>query len=40
MAKVSKLLIEGYRSVGGEIEINFPANQPIVLVGEKTTYRS
>jgi hypothetical protein len=34
MARVSDLEITGYRSIRDGIEISFPANAPIVLVGE------
>jgi putative ATP-dependent endonuclease of OLD family len=40
MARVSKLTIKGYRSVGNRIEIVFPKNKPLVLVGENNGGKS
>jgi len=40
MAKITKLRIEGYRSIGEPIEIAFPENQPVVLVGENNAGKS
>ncbi|MCP9469934.1 MAG: hypothetical protein NNA31_08040 [Nitrospira sp.] len=34
MARLTRLRIEGYRSIGSPVEIQFPQNQPVVLVGE------
>jgi hypothetical protein len=34
MARIVKLRIANYRSVGKPIEISFPENQPVVLLGE------
>ena len=40
MARISGLRIEGYRSIGEPIEIAFPENQPVVLVGENNAGKS
>jgi putative ATP-dependent endonuclease of OLD family len=40
MAKITKLRIEGYRSIGEPIEIAFPQDQPVVLVGENNAGKS
>lgn len=40
MARVSKLTIKSYRSVGAEIEIVFPQSKPLVLVGENNGGKS
>ena len=40
MARVTKLSIKGYRSVGHEIELVFPQNKPLVLVGENNGGKS
>jgi putative ATP-dependent endonuclease of OLD family len=40
MARVRKLTIEGYRSIGERIEITFPPGQPVVLVGENNAGKS
>ncbi len=40
MAKITRLKIEGYRSIGSSIEITFPENQPVVLVGENNAGKS
>lgn len=40
MARIHKLTIEGYRSIGERIEIIFPPNQPVVLVGENNAGKS
>src|SRR5712691_10145488 len=40
MARVSKLSMRGYRSIGDELEIKFPTGQPVVLVGENNAGKS
>lgn len=40
MAKITKLRIEGYRSIGKPVEITFPEDQPVVLVGENNAGKS
>lgn len=40
MARVTRLTIEGYRSIGSPVEIQFPQNQPVVLVGENNAGKS
>lgn len=40
MARITRLRIEGYRSIGGPVEIAFPENTPVVLVGENNTGKS
>jgi putative ATP-dependent endonuclease of OLD family len=40
MARIHKLTIEGYRSIGERIEIVFPPGQPVVLVGENNAGKS
>jgi len=40
MARIHKLTIEGYRSIGERIEITFPPGQPVVLVGENNAGKS
>jgi putative ATP-dependent endonuclease of OLD family len=40
MARIHKLTIEGYRSIGERIEITFPPGQLVVLVGENNAGKS
>jgi AAA15 family ATPase/GTPase len=40
MARISLVRIEGYRSIGDQIEISFPPHQPLVLVGENNASKS
>jgi putative ATP-dependent endonuclease of OLD family len=40
MARVKKLTISGYRSIGKKVSINFPKGKPLVLVGENNTGKS
>ncbi|HWP91682.1 MAG TPA: AAA family ATPase [Thermodesulfobacteriota bacterium] len=40
MARINKLTISGYRSIKDEIEITFPENSPVVLVGENNSGKS
>ncbi|WP_448601366.1 ATP-dependent nuclease [Thermoflexus hugenholtzii] len=40
MARIRKLMIEGYRSIGERVEIVFPPGQPVVLVGENNAGKS
>ncbi len=40
MARITKLSIEGYRSIRDRIEIQFPPGQPVVLVGENNAGKS
>ncbi|WP_322794738.1 ATP-dependent nuclease [Thermoflexus sp.] len=40
MARIRKLTIEGYRSIRGPIEIMFPPNQPVILMGENNAGKS
>ena len=37
MASIKRLRLKGYRSISGWLEVNFPANQPIVLLGDCQT---
>ena len=34
MARLEKIIIEGYKSIQHPVEIKFPNNMPIVLIGE------
>ncbi|AEB11861.1 ATP-dependent nuclease [Marinithermus hydrothermalis] len=40
MARIRKLTIEGYRSIRDPIEIIFPQDQPVVLMGENNAGKS
>lgn len=40
MARIRKLVIEGYRSIRDPIEIVFPQDQPVVLMGENNAGKS
>lgn len=40
MARITKLRVEGYRSIEEPIEIMFPPSQPVVLVGENNAGKS
>jgi len=40
MARLVKLYIEGFRSIRDPIEIKFPANVPVVLIGENNAGKS
>src|SRR5688572_2264477 len=40
MARVSKLSVKGYRSINARIEIAFPPNKPVVLIGENNAGKS
>ncbi len=40
MARITRLTIEGYRSIGSPVTIAFPRNQPVVLVGENNAGKS
>ncbi len=40
MARLTKLAIQNYRSIGDQIQIEFPANAPVVLVGENNAGKS
>ncbi|GLV49274.1 hypothetical protein TJA_23750 [Thermus sp. LT1-2-5] len=40
MGKITKLSIQGYRSINERIEIRFPLKQPVVLVGENNAGKS
>jgi putative ATP-dependent endonuclease of OLD family len=40
MARISRLRIKGYRSIGEPIGIDFPRDQPVVLVGENNAGKS
>lgn len=40
MARITKLRISGYRSIGDPIEIHFPQNAPVILVGENNAGKS
>src|SRR5882762_10186793 len=40
MARITKLSIQGYRSIKDEIEITFPERVPLVLVGENNSGKS
>ncbi len=40
MARVTKLQIEGFRSIRDPIEIRFPENIPVVLIGENNAGKS
>jgi len=40
MARVTRLSIKGYRSLGKAIEISFPNGKPVVLVGENNAGKS
>ncbi len=40
MARLTRLTIKGYRSIGSPVTIAFPRNQPVVLVGENNAGKS
>ena len=40
MARITKLRISGYRSIGDPIEVHFPQNAPVILVGENNAGKS
>jgi len=40
VARIAKLSIEGYRSIGDRIEIAFPPHQPVILMGENNSGKS
>ncbi len=40
MARITSLRIAGYRSIGDRIEIRFPPDRPVVLVGENNAGKS
>ena len=40
MARVTQLAMKGYRSIRNELEIAFPVDQPLVLVGENNAGKS
>jgi putative ATP-dependent endonuclease of OLD family len=40
MARIQKLRIEGYRSIREEVEITFPPEKPVVLLGENNAGKS
>jgi putative ATP-dependent endonuclease of OLD family len=40
MARLTNLSIEGFRSIRDQIVLNFPVNQPVVLIGENNTGKS
>jgi len=40
MAKITSLSIKGYRSIRDTVEITFPENAPVVLVGENNAGKS
>lgn len=40
VARITRLTISRYRSIGDKIEINFPKNKPVVLVGENNAGKS
>ncbi len=40
MARITSLRIKGYRSIREPVEVSFPRNQPVVLVGENNAGKS
>ncbi|WP_029933087.1 AAA family ATPase [Rhodothermus marinus] len=40
MARITKLIIEGYRSIRDPIEITFPRGKPVILMGENNAGKS
>lgn len=40
MARLEKIIIEGYRSIQHPVEIKFPNNRPVVLIGENNAGKS
>lgn len=40
MARVLTLRVQNYRSIGAAIEVNFPANKPLVLLGQNNAGKS
>lgn len=40
MARLEKIIIEGYRSIQHPVEIKFPNNMPVVLIGENNAGKS
>src|SRR5690554_2115785 len=40
MPKLLSLTIEGFRSIRDELTVNFPENQPVILIGENNAGKS
>ena len=40
MPRLKQLAIEGFRSISDQVIINFPENQPTVLIGENNSGKS
>ncbi|MEY4126207.1 MAG: hypothetical protein RL737_396 [Bacteroidota bacterium] len=40
MPRLKQISIEGFRSIGEQIVINFPVNKPVVLIGENNSGKS
>ena len=40
MAQITRLIIEGYRSIAEPVEITFPIGKPVVLLGENNAGKS
>jgi putative ATP-dependent endonuclease of OLD family len=40
MPRLRQITIEGYRSISEQVVINFPENQPTVLIGENNSGKS
>ncbi len=40
MARITKLIVSGYRSINDRVEVSFPAETPVVLVGENNSGKS
>lgn len=40
MARITQLRLKGYRSISKWLEVRFPPNQPVVLLGENNAGKS
>lgn len=40
MPRLKQIAIEGFRSIGEQVVINFPVNKPVVLIGENNSGKS
>jgi putative ATP-dependent endonuclease of OLD family len=40
MARITKLIVSAYRSINEQVEVAFPAETPVALVGENNSGKS
>lgn len=40
MARINRISVKGYRSIKDEVEIDFPHNSPLILLGENNSGKS